>query len=88
VWGGMRVFVQFLAPPPRMIVFGAIDHAAAVARIGSFLGFRVTVCDARPLFATPDRFPGATDLVVDWPHRYLQREATAGNLDSRTAVAS
>ena len=83
---GTRVFVQSFAPPPRMLVFGAIDYAAAVARIGNFLGYRVTVCDARPLFATRDRFPGAADVVVDWPHRYLQREAQAGNLDSRTVV--
>jgi xanthine dehydrogenase accessory factor len=83
---GMRVFVQSFAPPPRMLVFGAIDYAAAVARMGSFLGYRVTVCDARPLFATPDRFPGAAEVTVDWPHRYLQREAQAGNLDSRTVV--
>jgi xanthine dehydrogenase accessory factor len=83
---GMRVFVQSFAPPPRMLVFGAIDYAAAVARIGSFLGYRVTVCDARPLFATPDRLPGAAEVIVDWPHRYLQREAQAGNLDSRTVV--
>jgi xanthine dehydrogenase accessory factor len=81
---GMRVFVQSFAPPPRMLVFGAIDYAAAVARIGSFLGYRVTVCDARPLFATPDRFPDAAEVVVDWPHRYQHREAEAGNLDSRT----
>ena len=83
---GTRVFVQSFAPPPRMLVFGATDYAAAVARIGNFLGYRVTVCDARPLFATRDRFPGAADVVVDWPHRYLQREAQAGNLDSRTVV--
>ena len=83
---GTRVFVQSFAPPPRMLVFGAIDYAAAVARIGNFLGYRVTVCDARPLFATRDRFPGAADVVVDWPHRYLQREAQAGTLDSRTVV--
>jgi xanthine dehydrogenase accessory factor len=83
---GMRVFVQSFAPPPRMLVFGAIDYAAAVARIGGFLGYRVTVCDARPLFATPDRFPGAAEVIVDWPHRYLRREAQAGNLDSRTVV--
>jgi xanthine dehydrogenase accessory factor len=83
---GMRVFVQSFAPPPRMLVFGAIDYAAAVARIGSFLGYRVTVCDARPLFATPDRFPSAAEVVVDWPHRYLQREADTGKLDSRTVV--
>jgi xanthine dehydrogenase accessory factor len=83
---GMRVFVQSFAPPPRMLVFGAIDYAAAVARIGSFLAYRVTVCDARPLFATSDRFPGAAEVIVDWPHRYLQREAEAGDLDSRTVV--
>jgi xanthine dehydrogenase accessory factor len=83
---GMRVFVQSFAPPPRMLVFGAIDYAAAVARIGGFLGYRVTVCDARPLFATPDRFPDAAEVVVDWPHRYLHREAEAGNLDSRAVV--
>lgn len=83
---GMRVFVQSFAPPPRMLVFGATDYAAALARIGSFLRYRVTVCDARPLFATPDRFPGAAEVVVDWPHRYLQREVEAGKLDPRTVV--
>jgi xanthine dehydrogenase accessory factor len=83
---GMRAFVQSFAPPPRMLVLGAIDYAAAVARIGSFLGYRVTVCDARSLFATSERFPGAAEVVVDWPHRYLQREVQAGNLDSRTVV--
>jgi xanthine dehydrogenase accessory factor len=83
---GMRVFVQSFAPPPRMLVFGAIDYAAAVAKIGSFLGYRVTVCDARPLFATPDRFPEAAEVVVDWPHRYLQQQAATGSLDSRTVI--
>jgi xanthine dehydrogenase accessory factor len=83
---GMRVFVQSFAPPPRMLVFGAIDYAAAVAKIGSFLGYRVTVCDARPLFATPDRFSEAAEVVVDWPHRYLQQQAETGNLDSRTVI--
>ena len=56
---GMRVFVWGFAPKPRMLVFGAIDFAAAVARIGRFLGYHVTVCDARGVFATPQRFPGA-----------------------------
>jgi len=84
--GGIRLFVQSFAPRPRMLVFGATDYAAAVASIGTFLGYQVTVCDARPLFATPDRFPGASDVVVDWPHRFLKREADAGKLDSRTVV--
>ncbi|BCJ41980.1 xanthine dehydrogenase [Actinoplanes ianthinogenes] len=73
-------------PPPRMLVFGATDHAAAVARIGGFLGYRVTVCDARPVFATARRFPGADEVVVDWPHRYLAAEAEAGRLDDRTVL--
>lgn len=83
---GLQIFVESFAPPPRMIVFGAIDFAAAVARMGSFLGFRVTVCDARPVFATASRFPGANEVVVEWPHRYLQAEADAGRVDQRTAL--
>jgi xanthine dehydrogenase accessory factor len=83
---GLTVFVESFAPPPRMIVFGAIDFAAAVARMGSFLGFRVTVCDARPVFATATRFPGANEVVVEWPHRYLAAEAEAGRVDRRTAL--
>jgi xanthine dehydrogenase accessory factor len=83
---GLSVFVESFAPPPRMIVFGAIDFAAAVAKIGNFLGFRVTVCDARPVFATSSRFPGANEVVVEWPHRYLAAEAAAGRIDGRTAL--
>ena len=81
----LTLFVASYAPPPRMIVFGAIDFAAAVARLGSYLGFRVTVCDARPVFATPRRFPDS-EVVVDWPHRYLTREIEAGRIDARTVV--
>jgi xanthine dehydrogenase accessory factor len=83
---GMRVFVQAFAPKPRLLVFGAIDFAAAVARVGSFLGYHVTVCDARPVFATTSRFPDADDVVVDWPHRYLTSEMEAGRIDPRTIV--
>ncbi|MDQ0994534.1 XdhC/CoxI family protein [Streptomyces sp. V3I7] len=68
----VTVFFHSFAPPPRMLVFGAIDYAAAVARIGDFLGYRVTVCDARPVFATAKRFPPGVEVVVDWPHRYLR----------------
>jgi xanthine dehydrogenase accessory factor len=82
----LTVFVASYAPRPRMIVFGAIDFAAAVARAGSFLGYRVTVCDARPVFATHARFPEADEVVVEWPHRYLAAEAAAGRLDGRTVV--
>lgn len=83
---GMRVFVWAFAPPPRMLVFGAIDFAAAVARVGSFLGYRVSVCDARPVFATHSRFPAADEVVVDWPHRYLAAEQEAGRIDGRTVI--
>ena len=84
---GMRVFVWAFAPKPRMLVFGAIDFAAAVARVGAFLGYHVTVCDARPVFATNSRFPEADEVVVDWPHRYLQAEQDAGRVDQRTVIA-
>jgi xanthine dehydrogenase accessory factor len=82
----LTLFVSSAAPRARMIVFGAIDFAAAVARVGSFLGHRVTVCDARPVFATARRFPDADEVVVDWPHRYLQAEADAGRIDERTVL--
>src|SRR5690348_7650018 len=65
-----------------MIVFGAIDFATAVARIGRFLGYRVTVCDARAVFATPARFPDADEIVVTWPHRYL----AAQQIDASTVL--
>jgi xanthine dehydrogenase accessory factor len=83
---GMRVFVWAFAPPPRMLVFGAIDFAAAVARVGKFLGYQVTVCDARPVFATATRFPAAHEVVVQWPHRYLASEQVAGRIDARTVI--
>ncbi|WP_326680004.1 XdhC family protein [Streptomyces sp. NBC_01237] len=78
----VSVFVQTYAPPPRMLVFGAIDHAAATARIGSFLGYRVTVCDARPAFATRERFPAADEVVRAWPHTYLE----STTVDARTVI--
>jgi xanthine dehydrogenase accessory factor len=78
----LSVFVQSFAPQPRMLVFGAIDFAAAVARIGKFLGYRVTVCDARPVFATKARFPDADEVITDWPHRFLSKVAT----DERTVI--
>jgi xanthine dehydrogenase accessory factor len=83
---GTRVFVWAFAPKPRMLVFGAIDFAAAVARVGSFLGYRVTVCDARPVFATHSRFPSADEVVVEWPHKYLRKEAEAGRIDGRSVL--
>ena len=83
---GMRVFAASYAPRPRMLVFGAIDFAAAVAHVGGFLGYEVTVCDARAVFATRSRFPAADQVIVDWPHRYLAAEAGAGRIDGRTVI--
>ena len=83
---GLQVFVAAFAPAPRMLVFGAIDFATAVARIGTFLGYRVTVCDARPIFATKKRFPEADEVIIDWPHRYLEKQVESGALDARTVI--
>lgn len=82
----MEVFVASFQPKPRMLIFGAVDFATALAQQASILGFDVTVCDARAVFATPERFPAADQVVVDWPHRYFEAEVEAGRIDSRTAV--
>ncbi|NDL55600.1 XdhC family protein [Phytoactinopolyspora mesophila] len=78
----LEVFIQSFAPRPKMLVFGAIDFAAAVVRMGKFLGYHVTVCDARPVFATQRRFPDADDVIVSWPHDFLARTT----IDSRTVI--
>ena len=83
---GMRVFVNSYQPKPRMIVFGAIDFAAAVARQGAFIGYHVTVCDARPVFTTKARFPQADEVVVSWPHHYLRKELDADRIDNRAVI--
>ncbi|WP_328504181.1 XdhC family protein [Streptomyces sp. NBC_00457] len=76
------LFIETHTPPPRMIIFGAIDFAAALTRTGKFLGYHVTVCDARPVFATRARFPEADEIVVEWPDSYLRRTET----DERTVL--
>ncbi|MCX5268250.1 XdhC family protein [Streptomyces sp. NBC_00199] len=78
----LTVLVESSVPPPRMIVFGAIDFASALVRVGKFLNYHVTVCDARPVFATAARFPEADEIVVEWPHRYLERT----QVDARTVL--
>ncbi|MGW6903617.1 XdhC family protein [Streptomyces sp. NPDC054940] len=78
----LTVLVESSVPEPRMIVFGAIDFASALVRIGKFLNYRVTVCDARPVFATKARFPEADEIVVEWPHQYLERTS----VDARTVL--
>jgi xanthine dehydrogenase accessory factor len=78
----VAVFIQSFAPPPRMYVFGAIDFASAVARVGKFMGYRVIVCDARAVFATRERFPSADEIVVAWPDEYLK----TAEVDSRSVI--
>ena len=80
----VAVFVESFAPPPQMLVFGAVDFTAALVRVAKVLGYRVTVCDAREVFATRARFPQADELVVDWPDRLLRR--VGGGLTARDAV--
>jgi xanthine dehydrogenase accessory factor len=63
----VRVFVESWAPPPQMWIFGAVDFTAALAKVAKVLGYRVTVCDAREIFATRRRFPMADEVRVTWP---------------------
>ncbi len=82
--GVVSVFIESFAPPPQMVIFGAVDFTAALARVAKVLGYRVTVCDAREVFATQARFPMADEVVVDWPDRLLAE--VGGSLGPRDAV--
>ena len=83
----VTLLVETRLAPPRCVVVGANDFAGALIRAVRLLGYRVTLVDAREVFAAPRRFPQADEVVVDWPDRYLAAEAAAGRLDGRTAVA-
>ncbi|MDH3680972.1 MAG: XdhC/CoxI family protein [Acidimicrobiia bacterium] len=80
----VMVFIESFAPPPQMLIFGAVDFTAALSRVAKILGYRVTVCDARPVFATTQRFPYADEVVVDWPHRFLDK--IGSDLGPRDAI--
>lgn len=80
----VTVFVESFVPPPQLLIFGAVDFTAALVRVAKVLGYRVTVCDARPMFATAARFPLADEIVVDWPHRLLEK--VGPSLTPRDAV--
>ena len=80
----VAVFIESFALPPQLLIFGAVDFTAALVRIGKVLGYRVTVCDAREVFATRQRFPLADDVIVDWPNRLLER--VGDQLGPRDAV--
>ena len=81
----VAVFIESFAPPPQMLIFGAVDFTAALTRLAKFLGYRVTVCDARPAFATKKRFPTADVVTVDWPDRLLA--GVGAELGERDAIA-
>jgi xanthine dehydrogenase accessory factor len=80
----VSVLIESFAPPPQMIIFGAVDFTAALTRVAKVLGYRVTVCDAREVFATRARFPEADDVVVAWPDRHLA--AVGSTLGQRDAI--
>jgi xanthine dehydrogenase accessory factor len=80
----VTVFIEAFAPPPTMIILGAVDFSAALAQLARILGYRVIVCDARAVFATAQRFPAADEVVVEWPDRYLAKVGT--ELGPRDAV--
>ena len=80
----VTVFIDVFAPPPRMIIFGAVDFTAALVKVAKVLGYYVTVCDAREVFATKKRFPEADEVIVGWPDAYMM--TVAGRLNARDAV--
>ncbi|GDX28815.1 hypothetical protein LBMAG13_12400 [Actinomycetes bacterium] len=80
----VRVFVESFSPPPRMWIFGAVDFTAALAKVAKVLGYHVTVCDAREVFATRRRFPMADDVIVSWPTPLFEKEGQV--LGPRDAV--
>ncbi|MCX6510645.1 MAG: XdhC/CoxI family protein [Actinobacteria bacterium] len=80
----VSIFIESFAPPPHMLIFGAVDFTGALVKIAKVMGYRVTVCDAREVFATKRRFPNADDVVVDWPHRHLEK--VGDRLGQRDAV--
>ena len=80
---GLRLVTERSVPAPRLLVVGAVEFAVALCAAGSALGYRVTVCDPRPVFLTPERFPSAEEVVVAWPPTWL----ASTEIDERTVVA-
>jgi xanthine dehydrogenase accessory factor len=80
----VAVFIESYSPPPQMWIFGAVDFTAALGRVAKVLGYRVTVCDAREIFATKRRFPMADEVVVSWPTPMFDRRGAT--LSPRDAV--
>ncbi|MBT2550760.1 XdhC family protein [Arthrobacter sp. ISL-65] len=82
----VTLLVESRLPQARLLVFGANDFGAALVPAAKLLGYRVTLCDARPAFSAQERFAAADEVATDWPHRYLAAEAVAGRIDSRTVI--
>ncbi len=82
--GDTALFVDVVAPAPRLVIFGAVDYAAALARLARAAGWRPFVCDPRSQFATPDRFPDAAEVIVAWPGDAFAR---IGGIDRATYIA-
>ena len=82
--GGRTLFVDVVAPPPRLIIFGAVDFAAQLAAAAKLVGWRAFVVDPRKRFATADRFPEAERVIAAWPDKALQE---LGGIDRATSIA-
>jgi xanthine dehydrogenase accessory factor len=82
----VTLLVESRLPQARLLVFGANDFGAALVPAAKLLGYRVTLCDARPAFAAQERFAAADEVATEWPHRYLAAEAAAGRIDARTVI--
>jgi len=80
---GRRLFVDVTAPPPRLIIFGAVDLAASLCVVARAVGWRPYVCDPRSRFATRERFPAAEEVVAGWPDEAFAR---VGGIDRATAI--
>jgi xanthine dehydrogenase accessory factor len=82
--GDVTLFVDVTGPPPRLVIFGAIDFAAALCRVAKAAGWRAFVVDPRSRFATPERFPEAEAVIAEWPADALAR---LGGIDKATYLA-
>jgi xanthine dehydrogenase accessory factor len=82
--GDVSLFVDVTAPAPRLVVFGAVDYAAALCRLARAAGWRAFVCDPRSQFATRERFPDAEEVIAAWPDEAFAR---IGGIDRATYVA-
>ena len=79
---GRKVFAEVYGPPPRLLVYGAVDTAESMCRGAKLLGWTAIVADARAKFATPERIPSADELIVAWPEETFARVAP----DHQTAI--